>query len=76
VLEIEVDKTVDAVGILSASRYEAAVFGSLIHSTVDDSETAAREIRSLLEKAGIRVSKIAKIAPSLEDVFVALIETS
>ena len=76
VLEIEVDKTVDAVGILSGSRYEAAVFGSLIHSTVDDSETAAREIRSLLEKAGIRVSKIAKIAPSLEDVFVALIETS
>jgi ABC-2 type transport system ATP-binding protein len=76
VLEIEVDRTVDALGILSAGRYEAAVFGSLIHSTVDDADTAAREIRPLLEKAGIRVSRIGKIAPSLEDVFVALIETS
>ena len=76
VLEIEVDKTVDAVGILSGSRYEAAVFGSLIHSTVDDSDAAARDIRALLEQSGIRVGKIGKITPSLEDVFVALIETS
>jgi ABC-2 type transport system ATP-binding protein len=76
VLEIEVDKTVDAVGLLSGSRYEAAVFGSLIHSTVDNSDAAARDIRALLEQSGIRVGKIGKITPSLEDVFVALIETS
>ena len=53
---------------------DAAVFGSGLHLSVKDPETAAPAIRDRLQAAGIRVDRLAPIAPSMEDVFVALIE--
>ncbi len=76
VLEIEVDRLVDALDILNRGKIESAIFGSVLHVTVDDTGTAEPAIRSLLGKAGIMVIKIEKIVPSLEDVFVTLIETA
>jgi ABC-2 type transport system ATP-binding protein len=76
VLEIEVDNIVGAVSALSAGGIEAAVFGSLLHATVDNPETARAVIKELLGQSGIAARKIEKIVPSLEDVFVTLIETS
>ncbi len=76
VLEIDADRLVDAVDILNRNRIESAIFGSVLHGTVDDAATAEPMIRKLLDEAGVTVRKIEKIAPSLEDVFVTLIETA
>ena len=76
VLEVEVDKAVEAIEVLYSEKVEAAIFGSMIHATVESAGTAMPEIRRVLEKAGIAVRRIETISPSLEDVFVTLIEVS
>ncbi len=53
---------------------EIAVFGGGLHVTASDAERAAGEIRSALERAGISVLLLEPIDPSMEDVFVAMIE--
>ena len=54
---------------------DVAVFGAGLHITVDDevSEATVR-IRRLLEERRIQVRRLDPIQPSMEDVFVALIE--
>jgi ABC-2 type transport system ATP-binding protein len=53
---------------------EIAVFGGGLHVTADDATDALTEIRSALERAGISVPLIEPIQPTMEDVFVAMIE--
>ena len=53
---------------------EIAVFGGGLHVTADDATSAVIEIRSALERAGISVPMIEPIQPTMEDVFVAMIE--
>ncbi len=76
VLEIEADRVVDAVDVLYKGGIEAAIFGSLVHVTVENADEAIPEIKKLFLQSGIGIRKIEKIVPSLEDVFVTLIETS
>ncbi len=76
VLELETDATVEAMDVLSKKGVEAAIFGSTLHITVDDAARERASIVSLLENAGMPVRRCEKIFPSLEDVFVTLIETS
>lgn len=74
VLEIEVERFVEAMEILFRNNIETAIFGSLLHATVEDSGQSIPEIKKILGEAGIVAKRIEKIAPSLEDVFVTLIE--
>ncbi len=74
ILEVEVDRVGDAMEVLLKEGIENAIFGSALHATVDDAGIAAPEIRRTLESAGISVRRVEKIVPSLEDVFVTLIE--
>jgi ABC-2 type transport system ATP-binding protein len=53
---------------------DAAVFGAGLHITVDDLERASESIRSALSMNGIEIRKLEPIAPSMEDVFVAVVE--
>ena len=53
---------------------EAALFGRGMHIVTDDSEAAIPALRRLLEGDGHRIERIERIVPSLEDVFVSLIE--
>ncbi len=53
---------------------DVAVFGGGLHVTVDDWEATAERIRAKLAAAGIEVRRLEKILPSLEDVFVSMIE--
>jgi len=76
VLEINVDKVVEAFNTLSLHKIDAAIFGSALHVVVDDEETSKEHISSVLVESGITVKGIEKIPPSLEDVFVTLIEVS
>jgi ABC-2 type transport system ATP-binding protein len=53
---------------------EVAVFGSGLHVVVDDVDDAMGRIRKALAAQGIEIRRLEQIQPSLEDVFVALIE--
>jgi ABC-2 type transport system ATP-binding protein len=52
----------------------AALFGMGLHVVVASAETAMPSIRDALAANGLAVSGLEKITPSLEDVFVSLIE--
>lgn len=53
---------------------DIAVFGGGLHVTAADATRAVSDIRSALEKAGVSVPLLEPIQPSMEDVFVAMIE--
>ena len=55
--------------------YDVAVFGGGLHITVDGGAETEARVRERLESAGIAVRKLEKIQPSMEDVFVATIES-
>ena len=76
VLEIETDSVVEAMDVLEQNHIEAAVFGSLLHVTVEQADQAIPLIVQKLEESRIRVKRIDKAIPSLEDVFVTLIEVA
>jgi ABC-2 type transport system ATP-binding protein len=76
VLEIEAEPLVAAMEALNAQGIQTAVFGSLLHATVQDAEAAIPLIRKIAAGSNIVVQRIDRIVPSLEDVFVTLIETS
>ena len=76
VLEVNVDKVVEAFNILSFHKIDAAIFGSTLHVVTDDAETSKEHISKTLRESGVMVKGIEKIPPSLEDVFVTLIEVS
>jgi ABC-2 type transport system ATP-binding protein len=74
-LEVRAEPMMTALDLLSdlPTVREAAMFGSALHIVVGGPEDA-EPLRAALEAANIRVDGIAPILPSLEDVFVALIE--
>jgi ABC-2 type transport system ATP-binding protein len=53
---------------------DVAVFGGGLHIKVDNAERAIGWIRQTLSQAGIEISVLEPITPSMEDVFVSLIE--
>jgi len=76
VLEIEAEPLVKAMEALSKQGIETAVFGSLLHATVEKAKLATPVIYKVLGESGIIVRRVDRIVPSLEDVFVTLIETA
>jgi ABC-2 type transport system ATP-binding protein len=53
---------------------DVAVFGSGLHVVVDDAAASMGRIRAKLAERNIAIRRLDEIEPSLEDVFVALIE--
>ncbi len=76
ILEVSCDRPEAAMEALAGlnSVKEVALFGSSLHLVADDGERAAADTRSRLAEHGIAVRQIETITPSLEDVFVSLIE--
>jgi ABC-2 type transport system ATP-binding protein len=54
---------------------EVALFGTAIHAIVEERTQARAAIESVFLKSGVSGYRIEAIAPSLEDVFVSLIES-
>ncbi|NQU95079.1 MAG: ABC transporter ATP-binding protein [Candidatus Omnitrophica bacterium] len=54
---------------------ETAIFGVRIHTVCEDERSAIRAVENLLKQKGARGYSVRKIKPSLEDVFVSLIES-
>ncbi len=74
VLEIEAEPLSAALEVLQRRGHDAAVFGNRIHAIVPGAEQAMQPIRTDLEALDIRVGGMEKVPPSLEDVFVSMIE--
>jgi ABC-2 type transport system ATP-binding protein len=73
-LLVECEPLGDAVEALQSAPgvMDAAVFGNALHLVVQNAAVALPQLESYLEGHGIVVSRMEKIRPSLEDVFVSL----
>jgi len=76
VLEVECDPLVPALDLLKKEPWisESAVFGDGLHVIGKEGVDLEREINVLFQKHGIFLKRMGWIRPSLEDVFVSLIE--
>lgn len=76
VVEILSGRPQDAIGLLEgiAAVKGAALFGKGIHAVVNRAQEAVPFLRASLEAGGFPVIRIGRIVPSLEDVFVSLVE--
>ena len=76
VLEVFCDRPETAMGEIEQlpEVKEAALFGRGLHVVAEDAAAAGQSIRQLLDEHGYRIERVEKITPSLEDVFVSLIE--
>ena len=77
ILEVYCDAPSDAMTVVEElpEVKEAALFGKGLHVAVSSAETGGAAIGKALSAAGIRLERLETIAPSMEDVFVSLIET-
>ena len=75
-LMLETSRLLDSMTLLQGREgiLDVAVFGGGLHVKVDNDEAAIPRIRAALEQAGIEIRSLEPITPSMEDVFVSLIE--
>jgi ABC-2 type transport system ATP-binding protein len=76
VLEILCERPQDAMSEIEdvAGVKEVALFGKGLHAVTDQAEAAIPTVRNRLTERGYQIARVEKITPSLEDVFVSLIE--
>lgn len=77
ILEIESDRIVDSMTILQKEKWvgETSIFGNYIHLILRDNSKGEKEVRKILTiDNSISVQRIDKIVPTLEDVFIYLLE--
>jgi ABC-2 type transport system ATP-binding protein len=76
ILEIEVSDAVKALEVLREQSWviEISLFGTYIHVGVKNEEEGRSEITKILSGRNIRLIRIERIVPSLEDVFLYLLD--
>jgi ABC-2 type transport system ATP-binding protein len=76
ILELQTDNSPKAVELIKGlpGVIEAAMFGRAIHVVVEDISKARTSISALLESYAITVHVMEEAPPSLEDVFVSLVQ--
>jgi len=77
ILEVECDKVISALDILTKQNWidETSIFGNYIHVNVKDENEGRILIKKVLtEQNSINISRLDKIVPTLEDVFIYLLE--
>ena len=77
IFEIECDRVVDALEMMEKQNFvsETSIFGNQIHLIVNDKFENKEQVVTLLNKNGINVKRIDQIVPTLEDVFIHLLES-
>ncbi|MBI5956029.1 MAG: ABC transporter ATP-binding protein [Chloroflexi bacterium] len=75
-LEVDASPAMGALEALSRLPFvkDTALYGLLLHVVVDSADQALPVIEEALRSSGVAVKHIAPISPSLEDVFVSLID--
>jgi len=76
ILAVHTDRPRVAAPLLQRSLGGAAVFGNSVHLICRDPAVAEGEVRKIMGAAGIDLMKIEEIPPSLEDVFIDMVNTS
>jgi ABC-2 type transport system ATP-binding protein len=73
--EVEVEQVMKGLEVLRNQPFsrDASLYGIFLHVLVDDAKYE-QDIRKALTEANLPVKRIEKILPSLEDVFVFLVE--
>ena len=76
ILHLEVSDVLGSMKVLEKLEgiADVAVFGGGLHVTVQDAGKSMPQIRKALEAEGVQVPELERITPSMEDVFVAMIE--
>jgi ABC-2 type transport system ATP-binding protein len=76
VLEVQCERPQDAMEEIEKvpGVREVALYGKGLHVVAEDGESVANAVRRLLGERGYGIARAEKISPSLEDVFVSLIE--
>jgi ABC-2 type transport system ATP-binding protein len=77
ILEIESDRVVDSMAILEKEDWvgETSIFGNNIHIILNDNAKGEAEVKNILtNENSIAVHRVDKIVPTLEDVFIHLLE--
>ena len=77
IIEIECSDVIRALEILDNENFviETSIFGNTIHLSVSESEDYETKIGRALEKVSeIKINRISEIVPTLEDVFIHLLE--
>lgn len=75
-LEVEVEPQMPALDVLAGDPLvrDVAVFGKKLHVVVPEGEHAAEQVRARLLREQFTIRSLQPVMPSLEDVFVALVE--
>jgi ABC-2 type transport system ATP-binding protein len=75
-LEVECDRIIESLEILQKEAWvkNISVFGAYLHVSVEDEVEGRRHIERIAGISGILIRRIDRIMPSLEDVFLHLIE--
>jgi ABC-2 type transport system ATP-binding protein len=76
ILSIRIQRPQDVMDRIAAvdGVSSVALFGAGLHAVVEDAESAGKAIAAELASLGLKPDAIEKILPSMEDVFVSLIE--
>ncbi len=76
VFEVETDRVIEAMSALDTDTRveETSVFGSFLHVSIPKDQDAKNVIAEALGQRGIVPARIERITPSLEDVFIHLID--
>ncbi len=76
VLEVETERIIEAMALLDEDDRveETSVFGTFLHVSIAERYNAEKVIREVLGAHNISPSRIEPIVPSLEDVFIHLID--
>ncbi len=76
ILEVQCSKVIETMSLIEKEPWalETSVFGTFLHVSVPEEQSARKQIESLLRRNGISWDKIERITPSLEDVFIYLLD--
>ena len=76
VLEVAAPRVSEALEAIGDAPWalETSIFGTRVHVVVRDADEGRREVEALLASQGNPVSSVARILPSLEDVFIHHVE--
>jgi len=76
ILEVQCDRVVEALELIRTQPWalETSIFGTKLHVMVQEEKAGKQNIKRLCEGKGVAVKRIERILPSLEDVFLYLLE--
>jgi ABC-2 type transport system ATP-binding protein len=76
ILEVQCSNVIEAMSLIEREPWalETSVFGTRLHVSVENERIARAKIPEVLKTTGVQLQKIDRITPSLEDVFIYLLE--